>query len=94
MAKKEHLVKLAEAMEKQDIEIWNRWRRWHPDVKLDLSKVNLDGSDLSGAKFNEADLSESKFNRVRSKYSSDDQILGTPRFKSSKQTDCQSVIHS
>ena len=32
--------------------------------------------------------------RVRSKYSSDDQILGTPRFKSSKQTDCQSVIHS
>jgi len=41
MANEEHLAILNDALEKQDIEIWNQWRR-DKDIQPDLS-----GADLS-----------------------------------------------
>ncbi len=34
---------------KQEVEIWNQWRREHPDIQPDLSGAELSGANLSGA---------------------------------------------
>jgi hypothetical protein len=52
MANAEHLARL-----KQDVEIWNAWRRENPDVYLNLSEAGLSGAKLGGAGLSGADLS-------------------------------------
>lgn len=52
MANQEHLDLI-----RQGVEVWNAWRKEHPDTKVDLSSANLRGADLSQAVFSEAFLS-------------------------------------
>ena len=74
MANSTHLQVL-----KQGTKIWNAWREAHPEVKVDLSKADLSGAnlsevflrganlskaDLSGAKLIEADLSRARLDRA------------------------------
>jgi uncharacterized protein YjbI with pentapeptide repeats len=51
MANQEHLDIL-----KQGVEVWNRWRKQHSDVKPDLRRADLSGADLNRADLNRADL--------------------------------------
>jgi uncharacterized protein YjbI with pentapeptide repeats len=44
MANQEHLEIL-----KQGVEVWNRWREEHADIRPDLSEADLTGVHLSGA---------------------------------------------
>jgi hypothetical protein len=46
MANPEHLAIL-----KQGVEIWNKWKTDHPEIKTDLSHVDLSKKDLSGINF-------------------------------------------
>tara|TARA_B100002003_G_scaffold250034_1_gene287987 strand:- start:829 stop:1863 length:1035 start_codon:yes stop_codon:yes gene_type:complete len=55
MANDVHLAKLAES-----IEAWNAWRREHPDLRPDLSKVNFRGANLRDANLSDANLSDAK----------------------------------
>ncbi|HEY9621141.1 MAG TPA: pentapeptide repeat-containing protein [Crinalium sp.] len=41
----------------QGIDVWNRWRENHPDIKPDLSQAYLYEAELSGANFSGANLS-------------------------------------
>jgi uncharacterized protein YjbI with pentapeptide repeats len=50
MATQEHLDIL-----KQGVEVWNQWRKEHPEIRPDLSEADWVDTDLSGA-----DLSETK----------------------------------
>ena len=48
---------------KQGVEQWNRWRRGHPEIWLDLrwtdlQKAKLSRPDLNGTELSGADLSE------------------------------------
>lgn len=52
MANEEHLKIL-----KQGVEIWNRWREEHPDIKPDLDGADLRRSDLRTANLSETHLS-------------------------------------
>jgi uncharacterized protein YjbI with pentapeptide repeats len=49
MAQDEHLKLMNECLEKQDINIWNRWREEHPEVKPDLSGIDLKRTNLKNA---------------------------------------------
>jgi hypothetical protein len=51
MANKEHLSIL-----KQGVEVWNQWRKEHPDIQPDLIRANLRGAFLIGANFIGANL--------------------------------------
>lgn len=51
MANPEHVEIL-----KQGVEVWNRWRRKHPDIVPDLSEADLNGANLSGANLSETNL--------------------------------------
>ena len=51
MANQEHLDIL-----NQGVDVWNRWREEHPDIRPDLSKVHLPWEDLTGVDFSETDL--------------------------------------
>lgn len=56
MANQKHVELL-----KQGVEQWNEWRKQHPEIRPDLSEVNLvkanlSGIDLSGADLRHADL--------------------------------------
>ncbi|HZO76151.1 MAG TPA: toll/interleukin-1 receptor domain-containing protein [Ktedonobacteraceae bacterium] len=42
---------------RQGVEVWNAWRKEHPETKADLSSADLRGADLSQAVFSEAFLS-------------------------------------
>jgi len=55
MANQEHLEIL-----KQGVNIWNKWRNQHLDVRPDLSFFNLSRANLS-----DADLSRAKLNRAK-----------------------------
>ena len=55
--KKEHMAILQDALSKNDISIWNKWRRENSDVKPDLSYANLSDADLRDANLSDADLS-------------------------------------
>lgn len=72
MANQQHLDIL-----KQGVDVWNKWRKEHPEVRPDLSKAdlfisdltwaNLQGADISGAtlvytRLNHADLSYAELN--------------------------------
>jgi uncharacterized protein YjbI with pentapeptide repeats len=56
MANKEQLKLIKEAIKKNDIGIWNKWRKENPDVKADLSRAHLMGADLSAADLHAAHL--------------------------------------
>lgn len=51
MANREHLITL-----KKGANVWNQWRKNHPDAKPDLSDVLLRGVSLSGANLSHANL--------------------------------------
>ena len=56
MANEEHLALL-----KQGVEVWNRWRGEHPEVrpdlfKADLRQAHLSRANLSGARLSRANL--------------------------------------
>lgn len=51
MANKEHLALL-----KQGVEVWNDWRRDHPDIRPDLSQANLARAHLYKADLSHANL--------------------------------------
>jgi hypothetical protein len=64
MADKEHVKIL-----RQGVEVWNRWRKENPDIRPDLSGVDLSGADLSEADLSRAilrgaDLSEADLSRA------------------------------
>lgn len=44
------------------IEVWNRWRQEHPDVRPDLQGAQLSGVDLHRARLNGADLRAAHLN--------------------------------
>ena len=52
MANQEHLDIL-----KQGVEMWNQWRKEHPNIRPNLSNVDLSGANLSGANLSNVDLS-------------------------------------
>jgi uncharacterized protein YjbI with pentapeptide repeats len=61
MAQDEHLKLINEAIQKQDIAIWNKWRQENPTVRPDLSGVdlrraNLKKAALQGVIFKDANL--------------------------------------
>ena len=51
MANKEHREIL-----KQGVNVWNKWRKDHPDVEPNLRGVDLDGANLSQADLSRTDL--------------------------------------
>jgi uncharacterized protein YjbI with pentapeptide repeats len=56
MAQDEHLKLINEAIDKHDIAIWNRWRQNHPDIRPDLSGVDLRRANLKKAALQGVDL--------------------------------------
>jgi len=64
MANQEQLAIL-----KQGVEVWNKWRKENPSIKINLIDAKLAGSDLSkadlnGADFLDADLSETNLTKA------------------------------
>lgn len=57
MANQQHLDIL-----KQGVEVWNEWRRQHPEIQPDLSKAFLKGVSLHGANLKGADLKNANLN--------------------------------
>jgi len=51
MANEEHVAIL-----EQGVEVWNDWRKNNPDIKPDLSSLNLDGKNLERIDFWETNL--------------------------------------
>jgi hypothetical protein len=51
-ANPEHLAKL-----KEGVEVWNQWRREHPEAEVDFSNADLSDVDLGGANLDWANLS-------------------------------------
>jgi len=60
MANKEHLAILQEALEKQDINIWNKWRNTYFQNQTQRMKV-----DARNRSWEDIDLSYTKLNRVK-----------------------------
>jgi len=58
MANQEHLDILM-----QGVDVWNEWRKEHPDIQPDLSFALLIGANLSEADFHNAYLRETTFSR-------------------------------
>jgi uncharacterized protein YjbI with pentapeptide repeats len=56
MANQEQLAIL-----KQGVEVWNRWRAKHPNVRIDLYEAQFIEADLTGADLSHAFLSGSNF---------------------------------
>ena len=52
-ANQDHLAKLRE-----DVDVWNEWRREHTDIQPHLSEANLSKADLSKANLFSAHLNE------------------------------------
>ncbi len=57
MANPEHV----EMVQKLDEIAWNQWREQHPEIQLDLSHAELQGSNLSYKNLNGVDLHEARF---------------------------------
>jgi hypothetical protein len=49
---------------KQGVQVWNRWRQDHPDVKVDLSEADLHSADLHDAGLNTAELFRTNLSRA------------------------------
>ena len=59
MANPEHLEIL-----KQGVEAWNKWRKENPSIRPDLSKAELDGTNLNRANLSDAIIIDAKLNRA------------------------------
>ncbi|SRR6266487_457885 len=59
MANQEHLGIL-----KQGVEVWNKWRQEHPEIRPNLRGSNFRRADLSRANLCEADFTEATLNRA------------------------------
>ena len=59
MANKEHLDVI-----KQGKDIWNAWRKQHPDTRPDFRGADLSGANLSGADLSRANLSGANLSRA------------------------------
>jgi uncharacterized protein YjbI with pentapeptide repeats len=59
MAQLEHVITLAAG-----VAVWNKWRLENPDVRPDLSDVNLSGKHLNDIDFRGANLWRAKLNSV------------------------------
>src|SRR5947209_5674044 len=59
MASQEHLDLL-----KQGVDVWNQWRKEHPEIEPDLSKADFRDIDLSQINFTKADLSRANLNEA------------------------------
>ena len=46
MANPEHLAKF-----KEGVEAWNKWRKDNPEIKRDLTEIDLRKANLGGANF-------------------------------------------
>lgn len=57
MANEEQLEILKNALAKNDIEIWNSWRKTNPNILVNLMSADLRGVDLSQANLRDASLS-------------------------------------
>ncbi len=57
MANDEHLAIL-----RQGVEVWNKWRKEHPYVAVDLQEANLNGANLNGANLSGANLNGANLN--------------------------------
>jgi uncharacterized protein YjbI with pentapeptide repeats len=49
---------------KQGVNVWNEWRREHPDIRIDLRETDFSGADLSGANFSKADFKRANLNEA------------------------------
>lgn len=58
MAEEQCVKRITEAIQKHDIEIWNKWRLENPDVRPDLSGMDLKRADLKTALLRGAILKE------------------------------------
>jgi hypothetical protein len=46
------------AILRSGVEQWNQWRRYHPDIHVDLTQADLNNADLREANLREADLTQ------------------------------------
>ncbi len=53
---------------KRGVDFWNQWRQDNPEVKPDLSGVNLRGLDLNWANLHRADLSKANLSQANLSY--------------------------
>lgn len=49
---------------KQGVEVWNRWREKHPDIRPDLIRVGFSKTDLSSINFSETNLYQANFTKA------------------------------
>lgn len=56
MANEEHLAILRQALDANDIEIWNVWRKKNPTIRPDLEVANLINANLQNADLSRTDL--------------------------------------
>jgi hypothetical protein len=56
MANPEHLAKL-----KEGVEAWNKWRKDNPEIKRDLTEIDLRKADLGYASLTGAGLERANF---------------------------------
>src|SRR5262249_41085501 len=59
MADEEHLKII-----QQGVDVWNEWRKKKPEIKSDLSEVDLRGANLTGANLLSADLSGANLHKA------------------------------
>jgi uncharacterized protein YjbI with pentapeptide repeats len=59
MANQEHLKIL-----EQGTDVWNEWRKQHPEIRPDLRFAHLNGAHLNGTHLRGADLYETKLSRA------------------------------
>ena len=59
MANPEHLEIL-----KRGAEVWNRWRKWHPEIQPDLDTANLVNADLEDVNLSQANLQRANLEHV------------------------------
>jgi uncharacterized protein YjbI with pentapeptide repeats len=52
------------ALLQQGIQVWNRWRKDHPQTPIDLRNAHLPNADLSGADLHSADLRDADLRYV------------------------------
>jgi hypothetical protein len=60
VANQEHLDIL-----RQGVEVWNKWREKHPEIRPDLSNGDLGGVDLYGADLDDVNLIDTDLNNAR-----------------------------
>lgn len=59
MADRHHLDRL-----KEGVDVWNQWRKEHPELPPDLRKAHLEGMSLAGVNFQRTCLDGATFQSV------------------------------